>query len=394
MSLVYFVPAALANDLWVRNIPSHTLFAFFSNIDENNDHLISFDELLHAYPSISRTGFLSTLSSFVSVYSPDFNNEFSVRPEVESTKRGWDAWLPSILGGLAGSISKTATSPLERLRVYYQTGYPGGESVSAERNQMRDAVKRIYQEGGLTAFWRGNLLNCIKIAPETAINFAVFDRAQNYFKETRGNVGNLERLTNGAIAGIVSQASVYAIDTIRTRMMSNLDATSVGGNHPPASVRAVFREIQAQSGIAGFYRGIVPASIGIAPYSAIYFWSFETLKSWYAHKSGLESAGSYAILGMGSVAAIVAGVSTYPFGLIRTRMMAQGSKAHPFVSLSRHSGRRLPFCLTLSFYLDLQIHNGLRQANSKTRRCPRYVPRVDHHVGQICAVVGGFVLLL
>ncbi|KAI9024214.1 mitochondrial carrier domain-containing protein [Hyaloraphidium curvatum] len=321
-----FKNAEISDNLWVRDIPSHTLYAFFARIDTDRDDLISFKELRDAWPSLSQQGFMSALHSFVTTYDPDFNSEFSVRPNRQDRTAGL---LPSLLGGLASSVSKTVTSPLERLRVYYQTGYPGGESV-ANRSQLQEAVKRIYAEGGVAAFWRGNLLNCIKIAPETAINFAVFEASQRYFQdwERTNSISSMNRLVSGAIAGVVSQAAVYPVDTIRTRMMSTLDAGSASASSSPSSLfMTTFREIRQTSGIPGFFRGIVPASAGIAPYSGIYFLSYETLKS----RFGKGEGGSSAILGIGSVAAVIAGVSTYPLGLIRTRMMASGTPSHPFV---------------------------------------------------------------
>lgn len=36
-------------------------------------------------------------------------------------------------------------------------------------------VKSILNEGGIKSFWRGNGVNCIKIAPEYAIRFAFYD---------------------------------------------------------------------------------------------------------------------------------------------------------------------------------------------------------------------------
>jgi len=40
---------------------------------------------------------------------------------------------------------------------------------------MINAFTYMYREGGVTGLWRGNGINIIKIAPESAIKFAAYD---------------------------------------------------------------------------------------------------------------------------------------------------------------------------------------------------------------------------
>lgn len=55
--------------------------------------------------------------------------------------------------------------------MHAQAVAPGSQRIS-----LPQAVKAIYQEGGALGFFRGNLTNCIKIAPETACKFYTFDQ--------------------------------------------------------------------------------------------------------------------------------------------------------------------------------------------------------------------------
>lgn len=92
-----------------------------------------------------------------------------------------------LAGGIAGAVSRTATAPFDRLKVYLMTRPPdlrplqpmvaAVESASLN-NPMQamqtgqqgarllfGAVARLYAEGGIMAFWVGNGLNIVKIFP-------------------------------------------------------------------------------------------------------------------------------------------------------------------------------------------------------------------------------------
>ena len=80
------------------------------------------------------------------------------------------AFATLISGGVAGAISRTATAPLDRLKVILQaqtTGKPTG---------IVQGFKDIYVEGGVKSYFRGNGTNVIKIAPETAVKFIMYDK--------------------------------------------------------------------------------------------------------------------------------------------------------------------------------------------------------------------------
>ena len=69
--------------------------------------------------------------------------------------------------------------------------------------------------------------------------------------------------------------------------------------------------------------------IGVFPYSAIDMSTFEALKLAYVRSTGLEEPGVLALLAFGSVSGSVGATSVYPLNLVRTRLQASGSPAHP-----------------------------------------------------------------
>lgn len=175
-----------------------------------------------------------------------------------------------IAGGVAGATSRTATAPLDRVKVALQ--------VQTSRASLMPAVKDIWKEGGLLGFFRGNGLNVLKVAPESAIRFYTFELLKKFIINGKGEkdkaeIGPMGRLFAGGLAGAVAQTAIYPMDLVKTRLQTHV---CVGGKAP--TVRALSKDIWVQEGPRAFYRGLVPSLFGIVPYAGIDLAVYETLK--------------------------------------------------------------------------------------------------------------------
>merc|ERR1719230_2295672 len=112
------------------------------------------------------------------------------------------------IGGIAGAITKTAMSPIERVKLLMQTQDSNPDVISGKVQRysgLGDCFKRVQSEQGFKAFWRGNLVNCIRYAPQQgsalAFNDAIkraspkFDPKVDYFKDFG------VKLLSGGLAG-------------------------------------------------------------------------------------------------------------------------------------------------------------------------------------------------
>jgi Mitochondrial carrier protein len=81
-------------------------------------------------------------------------------------------------GGVAGAVSRTVVSPLERLKILYQV-----QSVGRSEYQMSiyNALKKMWMEEGWRGFMRGNGTNCVRIIPYSAVQFGSY----NIYKRVR-----------------------------------------------------------------------------------------------------------------------------------------------------------------------------------------------------------------
>lgn len=174
-----------------------------------------------------------------------------------------------IAGGIAGATSRTATAPLDRLKVVLQ--------VQTTRAWIMPAIKKIWKEDGLLGFFRGNGLNVVKVAPESAIKFYTYEMLKSMIangrEEEKRDIGTVGRLFAGGIAGAVAQTAIYPLDLLKTR----LQTFSCEGEKVP-KLGKLTKDIWVHEGPRVFYKGLVPSLLGIIPYAGIDLAAYETLK--------------------------------------------------------------------------------------------------------------------
>lgn len=78
----------------------------------------------------------------------------------------------------------------------------------------------MLKEGGIKGLWRGNGINVLKIAPETAIKFASYEQVKRFIKgDSKENLTIYERFIAGALAGGISQTAIYPMEVLKTRLV-------------------------------------------------------------------------------------------------------------------------------------------------------------------------------
>ncbi|KAH1204890.1 Calcium-binding mitochondrial carrier protein SCaMC-3 [Glycine max] len=242
-----------------------------------------------------------------------------------------------IAGGVAGAASRTATAPLDRLKVVLQ--------IQTTQSHIMPAIKDIWKKGGLLGFFRGNGLNVLKVAPESAIRFYSYEMLKSFITRAKGdeakaaNIGAMGRLLAGGIAGAVAQTAIYPMDLVKTRLQTH---ACKSGRIP--SLGTLSKDIWVQEGPRAFYRGLIPSLLGIIPYAGIDLAAYETLKDMskqYILHDG--EPGPLVQLGCGTVSGTLGATCVYPLQVVRTRMQAQRSykgMADVFRKTLEHEGLR------------------------------------------------------
>ncbi|KAL4968428.1 calcium-binding mitochondrial carrier protein [Aspergillus stella-maris] len=257
-----------------------------------------------------------------------------------------------IAGGIAGAVSRTATAPLDRLKVYLiaKTG-PKSPAANAAKEgapikaagraskSLADAVRELWRAGGIRSLFAGNGLNVVKVMPESAIKFGAYESAKRAFARLEGHndpkrLKPTSQFLSGGCGGMVAQCFVYPLDTLKFRMQCEVVEGGLKGNQ---LIAATAQKVWNKNGIFGFFRGLPLGLIGMFPYAAIDLSTFEYLKRTLlarkARQHGChEDDVPLSNFATGAIGALSGGASAsvvYPLNVLRTRMQAQGTVLHP-----------------------------------------------------------------
>ncbi|EFY99297.2 mitochondrial carrier protein [Metarhizium robertsii] len=257
-----------------------------------------------------------------------------------------------LAGAIAGGVSRTATAPLDRLKVYLlvntstssETAVAAikqGRPIAAVKNALRpisNAVKDLFRNGGIRSFFAGNGLNVLKIMPETAIKFGSYEAAKRALANFEGHgdprhINSYSKFTAGGVAGMIAQFCVYPLDTLKFRLQCE---TVKGGLTGSALVRQTAVKMYADGGIRACYRGVTMGLVGMFPYSAIDMAMFELLKNsyrtYYARHAGCHeedaNPGNIATGMIGATSGAIGATVVYPLNVVRTRLQTQGTVMH------------------------------------------------------------------
>ncbi|CAK7890745.1 mitochondrial carrier protein Leu5p [[Candida] anglica] len=247
-----------------------------------------------------------------------------------------------ISGGIAGAVSRTVVSPFERAKILLQLQGPGSKHAY---NGMFRTIFKMYADEGWKGLFRGNLLNCIRIFPYSAVQYSVFEKCKEVLRaRDPGRKENYayERLIAGSIGGIVSVAVTYPLDLVRARItiqtasLSKLDKGKLA--QAPGIMQTIKDVYKNEGGFCGLYRGISATTLGVAPYVAINFALYEKFRD-YMQQSSYDYSNPIWKLSAGAFSSFIGGVLIYPLDVLRKRYqvanMAGGELGFQYKSVSQ-----------------------------------------------------------
>ncbi|TDZ28679.1 60S ribosomal protein L18-B [Colletotrichum spinosum] len=286
-------------------------------------------------------------------------------------------------GGVAGAVSRTVVSPLERLKILFQVQSVGRDAYKLSVGQ---GLAKMWKEEGWRGFMRGNGTNCVRIVPYSAVQFGSYNfYKRNFFEKHPGaDLSSLARLTCGGIAGITSVFCTYPLDIVRTRLSIQSASFAELGDRPkelPGMWATMTKMYQTEGGFSALYRGIIPTVAGVAPYVGLNFMVYEWARK-YLTPEGDKNPSAVRKLLAGAVSGAVAQTCTYPFDVLRRRfqintMTGMGYKYKSITDAIRvivaHEGIKglykgiVPNLLKVAPSIDLDRHH----VRSTHRKAPK-----------------------
>lgn len=283
----------------------------FNRMDRDSNLKISWDE----FREFNQFRFRYDLSS-ETYFGDSYNDGLIAIPEKKSRSSASESIgivEKLICGGLAGVISRTLTAPLDRVKVLLQV--QGQQKLQGANSEL--GVKGVFdliKKDGFMAFFRGNGISCLKVFPENALRFMIFEQlcSSDLFSAPNSIAA---KLLSGGLTGITVQTIMYPFEITKTRIMTQKSLSL------PAILKDIYVGDGTKSGVRNFYKGITPALMGIIPFSAL--------------QLGLSKAGTDAcnhhyhgnpgvvpLIGISSSATLFAMGCTYPLQLTKCQMQA------------------------------------------------------------------------
>uniref|UniRef100_G1S1D1 Solute carrier family 25 member 23 n=1 Tax=Nomascus leucogenys TaxID=61853 RepID=G1S1D1_NOMLE len=273
------------------------LLLMFHSLDRNQDGHIDVSEIQQSFRALGISISLEQVLDIGECLTvPD---EFSKQEKLTGM---W--WKQLVAGAVAGAVSRTGTAPLDRLKVFMQV-----HASKTNRLNILGGLRSMVLEGGVRSLWRGNGINVLKIAPESAIKFMAYEQIKRAILGQQETLHVQERFVAGSP------------QVLKTRLTLRRTGQYKG-------LLDCARRILEREGPRAFYRGYLPNVLGIIPYAGIDLAVYEMLQCFWL-KSGRDMGDPSGLVSLSSVtlSTTCGQMASYPLTLVRTRMQ-------PKVSLS------------------------------------------------------------
>ncbi|KAL7574155.1 hypothetical protein ACA910_014834 [Epithemia clementina (nom. ined.)] len=285
--------------------------------------------------------------------SSNSNNNNNKSTAAKAANASKDVTRRMVCGGLAGMIAKTATNPLERIKILSQTSEAKHGSTS-----IMGLYRDIIRNEGILGLWAGNGANLLRVFPAKAVVFSSNDfyrqgiaRGLHWWNTGHNsNNSNCSTLTEdaqlakklsgpwsflaGGLAGITASVVTYPLDFARGRISGKL-ADGVGQKKAYGGIVSTVLVTIKDEGFMALYKGVTPTLLGAMPYEGIKFGTVGLLEATFPQSTSLHHQDSHHHNALspttrkmlyGATGGVMAGLITYPNDTIRRMLQMQGSR--------------------------------------------------------------------
>mmetsp|Transcript_30550 Transcript_30550/g.58845 ORF Transcript_30550/g.58845 Transcript_30550/m.58845 type:complete len:343 (+) Transcript_30550:191-1219(+) len=271
-------------------------------------------------------------------------------------KRALEANKMVAAGGIAGAMARTASAPLDRIKLLFQVQHLSSSGLKSDAyTGLFQAFRKIYLEEGLLAFWKGNGTNLVRIIPYSSVQLSANDFYKRQLANEAGELSLPKRLLAGALAGMSATTVGHPLDTVRLRLALP--------NSGYKGMTDCFVKIVRTEGPLALGKGLPAALAGIAPFAAVNFATYDLMKKLVYGHLGMEQHWT-TNMGVGASTGLFAASICYPMDTIRRRMQMRGtnysSTINCFTTIVSQEGYRALFKGWTANALKVVPQNSIR----------------------------------
>uniref|UniRef100_A0A8C5X5P0 Mitochondrial glutathione transporter SLC25A39 n=1 Tax=Malurus cyaneus samueli TaxID=2593467 RepID=A0A8C5X5P0_9PASS len=187
----------------------------------------------------------------------------------------------------------------------------------------QDAFVKITRYEGIRSLWSGLPPTLVMAVPATVIYFTTYDQLRDYLHARTGSRGHYIPLLAGALARLGAVTVISPLELIRTKMQSRQLSYR--------ELRVCIQSAVAQDGWLSLWRGWGPTVLRDVPFSALYWFNYELVRTWLCRQAWLDEATFMVSFVSGAISGTVAAVLTLPFDVVKTQRQIElgDSEVHP-----------------------------------------------------------------
>ncbi|CAL1144715.1 unnamed protein product [Cladocopium goreaui] len=169
----------------------------------------------------------------------------------------------AISGGFSGCVAKTCVAPLSRTVIQMQL-----HSLHQDTGNMFTTMRGIWREGGLPAFWRGNMATLWHRAVVNCVNFPINELCKSHVHGCSDNVRSMISAFGGSFAGVCVG---HPIDVVKTRL-------SAAKRFGYSGILKTVSKIHMEEGLGAFFAGFRITVVTVVPNVACCFYLRDLFK--------------------------------------------------------------------------------------------------------------------
>uniref|UniRef100_A0A8U8BWB7 Mitochondrial glutathione transporter SLC25A39 n=1 Tax=Geospiza parvula TaxID=87175 RepID=A0A8U8BWB7_GEOPR len=176
-----------------------------------------------------------------------------------------------------------------------------------------DAFVKITRNEGIRSLWSGLPPTLVMAVPATVIYFTTYDQLRDYLHTRMGSWNHYIPLLAGALARLGAVTVISPLELIRTKMQSQQLSYR--------ELRVCIQSAVAQDGWLSLWRGWGPTVLRDVPFSALYWFNYELVRTWLCRQAWLDGATFMVSFASGAISGTVAAVLTLPFDVVKTQRL-------------------------------------------------------------------------
>lgn len=193
-------------------------------------------------------------------------------------------WIPLMSGSTARILAVTIVNPLELIRTKMQS-----EKMSYK--EVGTAFSKMLKQHGFRGLFKGLIPTIMRDTPFSAIYWTSYESYKKFQNITQPDLA--QSFIGGALAGSIAALITCPFDVIKTHQQiefgerflyytnGNNGNSQVKKKKQMSSTRQTIRNILGTSGFRGFYAGLTPRLIKVAPACAIMISTYEYGKKFF-----------------------------------------------------------------------------------------------------------------